>query len=87
MNILRGSGSTGGLGRGRRLRNIVVVTEVALLPGRSRSRSHPLRPAGALCIGIASAPRSGTRPDHCAAGGMSTNYYALLSRLRAFRYW
>src|SRR5262245_38552632 len=30
MNILRGSGRTGGLGGGRRLRNIVVVTEVAL---------------------------------------------------------
>jgi putative ABC transport system permease protein len=30
MNILRGSGRTGGLGSGRRLRNIVVITEVAL---------------------------------------------------------
>jgi putative ABC transport system permease protein len=30
MNILRGSGRTGGLVGGRRLRNIVVVTEVAL---------------------------------------------------------
>jgi predicted permease len=30
MNILRGSGRTGGLGGGRRLRNIVVITEVAL---------------------------------------------------------
>jgi putative ABC transport system permease protein len=30
MNILRGSGRTGGLGGGRRLRNLVVVTEVAL---------------------------------------------------------
>ncbi len=30
MNILRGSGRTGGLIGGRRLRNIVVVTEVAL---------------------------------------------------------
>src|SRR5499426_794359 len=30
MNILRGSGSAGRLGGGRRLRNIVVVTEVAL---------------------------------------------------------
>jgi predicted permease len=30
MNILRGSGRTGGLGAGRRLRNIVVITEVAL---------------------------------------------------------
>jgi predicted permease len=30
MNILRGSGRTGGIGSGRRLRNIVVITEVAL---------------------------------------------------------
>ena len=30
MNILRGSGRTSGLGGGRRLRNFVVVTEVAL---------------------------------------------------------
>jgi predicted permease len=30
MNILRGSGRTGGLGGGRLLRNVVVVTEVAL---------------------------------------------------------
>ncbi|HEU0176010.1 MAG TPA: ABC transporter permease [Blastocatellia bacterium] len=30
MNILRGSGRTGGLGGGRRLRNVVVITEVAL---------------------------------------------------------
>ena len=30
MNILRGVGRSGGLGGGRRLRNIVVVTEVAL---------------------------------------------------------
>jgi putative ABC transport system permease protein len=30
MNILRGIGRSGGLGGGRRLRNIVVVTEVAL---------------------------------------------------------
>src|SRR5262245_11625952 len=30
MNILRGSGRTGGLGGGRRLRNLVVITEVAL---------------------------------------------------------
>src|SRR5215813_10519016 len=30
MNILRGSGRSGGLGGGRRLRNIVVITEVAL---------------------------------------------------------
>jgi putative ABC transport system permease protein len=30
MDILRGSGRAGGLGGGRRLRNIVVVTEVAL---------------------------------------------------------
>src|SRR5262245_55918647 len=30
MNILRGSGSAGRLGGGRRMRNIVVVTEVAL---------------------------------------------------------
>src|SRR5262249_4975183 len=30
MNILRGSGRTGGLGGSRRLRNIVVITEVAL---------------------------------------------------------
>jgi putative ABC transport system permease protein len=30
MNILRGSGRTGGLGGGRLLRNIVVITEVAL---------------------------------------------------------
>src|SRR5215475_8702869 len=30
MNILRDSGRTGGLGGGRRLRNIVVITEVAL---------------------------------------------------------
>jgi hypothetical protein len=30
MNILRGSGRTGGLGGGRRLRNIVVITEVVL---------------------------------------------------------
>jgi putative ABC transport system permease protein len=30
MNILRGSGRTSGLGGGRRLRNIVVVTEVGL---------------------------------------------------------
>ncbi|HEY6402873.1 MAG TPA: FtsX-like permease family protein, partial [Blastocatellia bacterium] len=30
MNILRGSGRSGGLGRGRLLRNVVVITEVAL---------------------------------------------------------
>ncbi|MBO0859215.1 MAG: ABC transporter permease [Chloracidobacterium sp.] len=30
VNILRGSGRTGGLGSGRRLRNVVVVTEIAL---------------------------------------------------------
>jgi predicted permease len=30
MNILRGSGRTGGLGGGQRLRNVVVITEVAL---------------------------------------------------------
>ena len=30
MNILRGSGRTGGLGGGRLLRNVVVITEVAL---------------------------------------------------------
>ncbi len=30
MSILRGSGRTGGLGGGRRLRNLVVITEVAL---------------------------------------------------------
>ncbi|HKQ89557.1 MAG TPA: ABC transporter permease [Blastocatellia bacterium] len=30
MNILRGSGRTGGIGSGRRMRNIVVITEVAL---------------------------------------------------------
>ncbi len=30
MNILRASGRTGGLGGGRRLRNLVVITEVAL---------------------------------------------------------
>jgi putative ABC transport system permease protein len=30
MNILRGSGRTGGLGGGRRLRNLVVIMEVAL---------------------------------------------------------